>query len=262
VRQVLVAVGSMKGSPGATTFAVVLAAVWPGGPATMLEADCAGGDIGGRCWLADTPGLAGLASAVRSGRSPLAEYATPLPCGVPVVVAPASRQAATVAVGLLADAEVQAWAADLPVVVDVGRLDPGMPSTGLALAADVLLVLTDGGAASLLRLADTRVPRDRSRLLLVGSCDYCDDDIAEAVGLPVAGHVPRDPRAAAVVWGRRPPNRSWTSRGLPATARALANELDAGTRSPAGLAAVDRPPDATPEHLPHATSPLPAGSRT
>ena len=39
-----IALVSAKGSPGVTTTALLLAAVWPGG-ATLLEADPAGGDL-------------------------------------------------------------------------------------------------------------------------------------------------------------------------------------------------------------------------
>jgi hypothetical protein len=229
VSPVLVAVGSLKGSPGVTTLVVVLAAVWPGGPATVLEADCAGGDLGGRCWLPDTPGLASLATGARAGSCLIAEHIARLRCGVPVVVAPASRQAATIAVGLLAESDPRTWASDQAVIADVGRLDPGLPSSALAWTSSVLLIVSGGDEASLLRLADADLPRERAHLVLVGGCAYPVEDVAAAVGLPVAGQVPWDPRAAAVAWGQRPPGTSWTSRGLPAAARALAHHVAAAT---------------------------------
>jgi hypothetical protein len=243
----LIGIGSVKGSPGVTTLAVVLAATWPGEPATVVEADCAGGDVGGRCWLSDSPGLASLATAARAGGCDLGEHTALLSCGVPVVVAPAARQAATIGVGLLADADYRLWVGDHPVVADLGRLDPGLPNSVLARAARVLLVVTGGDEASLLRLVDAGLPVDSTHLILVGACGYADAEVAASVRLPVAAHLPWDPRAAAVVWAGRAPGRGWTSRGLPATARALANNLAATgttateTRDGAAQPALDRP---------------------
>jgi hypothetical protein len=240
---VLIGIGSVKGSPGVTTLAVVLAATWPGGSATVVEADCAGGDVGGRCWLPDSPGLASLATAARTGVSDLAEHAARLPCGVPVVVAPASRQAATIAVGLLAETDSRAWAGDRAVLVDLGRLDPGLPNTTLAQAAGVLLVVARGDEGSLLRLADAGLPADTTRLVLVGGCDYPDEEVTAGIGLPVAARLPWDRRAAEAVWAAQTPARGWTSRGLPAAARALAAALAGDSVVGAGATAATRHDD-------------------
>lgn len=225
---VLVAVGSVKGSPGATTLAVTLAAVWPDGPAVVIEADCAGGDLGGRCWLPDTPGRASLATGVRSGTVSLTEHLARLPCEVQVVVAPAGRHPATVAVGLLAEAGPAGWAKERATIVDVGRLDPGTPAAGLVEVSEVLLVCTRGDEASLMRLADAGLPSQLARVIVVGGSDYRLDEIAAAVGLPVAAMLPWDARAAQVVWGQAKPSRAWTKRGLPAVVRSLACDLAGG----------------------------------
>lgn len=234
----LIGIGSVKGSPGVTTLAVTLSATWPGETARVVEADCAGGDVGGRCWLSDTPGLASLATAARSGGCDLGEHTAALACGVPVVVAPAARQAATIAVGLLAEADHRVWTGHHTVVADLGRLDPGLPNGALARAVDVLLVVTTGDEASLLRLVDAGLPADTARLVLVRECDYPDAEVAASVGLPIAGHLPWDPRAAATVWSGQAPGRGWTSRGLPAAARALAGHL--ATAAPGTASAATR----------------------
>lgn len=223
----LIAVGSLKGSPGASTLALAMAAVWPDGSADargpmVVEADCAGGDLGGRCWLPDSPGLASLATGTRAGGVDLGQHTARLACGVEVVVAPASRQAATIAVGLLAEIDPAAWTGDRVVLADVGRLETGLPGVGLAEAADVLLLVSAGDEASLLRVGDAAIPRDRSRLVVVGACSYSAEEVETGVGIPVAGQLPWDPRAAAVLWGQRAPGRGWASRGLPAAARAVA----------------------------------------
>jgi hypothetical protein len=222
---VLIAVGSVKGSPGATTLAVALAALWPGRQAVVVEADCAGGDLGARCWLPDAPGLASLATAARTGTVTLADHIARLPCGADVVLAPAGRQAATVAVGLLAEAATRMWASGRHIILDVGRLDPGSPSAAILEAADILLLATGGDDGSLLRLAEAGLPAVPACLVLVGGSSHPVSEVAAAVGLPVSAVLPWDERAVQVLWGERAPGPAWAQRGLPAAVRALARRL-------------------------------------
>ena len=219
----LIAVGSIKGSPGATTLALALAAVWPGQQAVVVEADCAGGDLGGWCWLPDRPGLASLATKARTGTVSLTDHARRLPCGLDAVLAPAGRQAATVAVGLLAEAATTVWAEQRPTILDVGRLEPGSHTAALIDAADALLILTSGDEASLLRLAEANL--SRGSVVLVGHSDYPASEITAAVGLPVTAELPWDARAVRVLRGGRAPGSAWTRRGLPAAVRALTRYL-------------------------------------
>src|ERR1700716_3587109 len=87
----LVAVVSVKGSPGVTTFSVALAARWPAPARTLLvEADPSGGDVGVRFSLASTPGLVSLAAAARRSDDPAVvwQHTQALPGGLPVAAAP------------------------------------------------------------------------------------------------------------------------------------------------------------------------------
>jgi hypothetical protein len=197
--------------------------------------------MGGRCWLPDNPGLTSLATAARADRVVLRDHVSRLPCGVDVVVAPAARQASTIAVGLLAEAGLGTWLGDGTVVVDVGRLDPGIPSSEFVGAADLLVVVSHGDEASLLRLSDAGLPREKARLVIAGDCTFSSDEITRAVAVPVAAVLPWDPRAAGVVGGLAAPGRTWTKRGLPAAVRALAESLGIGTVQAVG---------ALPEHAP------------
>lgn len=222
----LIAVTSTKGSAGVTTLAVVLAAVWPGDDAPIVvEADCAGADLGAWHWLPDSPGVTTLATQSRTGNVTLDAHLTRLPCGVDVVLAPAGRHPATVAVGLLMEADFGLWAKERPTIADVGRLEPGAPSAALVEQADVVLVLARGDAGSLLRLADADLPIGTTRLVLVGGSRYTHAEIVDRTGLQVAAEVPWDARAVDVVAGRRDRSRGWSRRGLPAAARALATSL-------------------------------------
>ena len=87
----LVAVLSVKGSPGVTTFAVALAARWPAPYRPVLvEADPSGGDLATRFSLNPTPGLLSLAAAARRSADPAMvwQHAQGLPGGLPLVAAP------------------------------------------------------------------------------------------------------------------------------------------------------------------------------
>jgi hypothetical protein len=221
----LVALESAKGPSGVTTFAVALAAVWPREAPIVIEADCAGGDLGAWHWLPDSPGVASLAMQARTGGVTLDQHLTRLPCGVDVVLAPAGRHPATVAVGLLMEADLGLWAKERPTIADVGRLEPGAPSAALVEQADAVLVVSRGDEGSLLRLADADLPTGRSRLVLVGGSPYSPAEIVDRTGLEVAVEVPWDEHAAGIVSGRRRVRRGWTRRGLPAAARALAVSL-------------------------------------
>jgi hypothetical protein len=224
----VIAVGSVKGSPGATTLAAALAVVWPGDPAAVLiEADCAGGDLGGWHWMPDTPGVASLAGACRTGAVRLGEHVRRLPLGVDVLLGAAARSPATVAVGLLAEADHGLWAKERPTILDVGRLEPDAPASVLVGRAEVLLVVARGDEASLLRVADAKVPTGEVRLVLVGGCRYHPDEITVLTGLPVAASVPWDPYSARVIAGQAGARKGWTRRGVPAAARALAVQLAA-----------------------------------
>ncbi len=54
----LIAVCSLKGSPGVTTWALALAACWPRpASAVLVECDPSGGSLAARFGLAPAPGL-------------------------------------------------------------------------------------------------------------------------------------------------------------------------------------------------------------
>jgi hypothetical protein len=221
----VIVLGSVKGSPGVTTFAAALAVVWPGPRPVLVEADCAGGDLGGWHLVPDDRGTASLAAGCRTGTVRLAEHTRLLRFGAEVVVAAAARRPATVAVGVLAGADPAVWAGQRPAVVDVGRLEPEAPSGRLVARAGVLLLVCYGDEASLLRVADLDPPAADVRLVLVGGCSYPAREVTELTGRPVAVQVPWDPYAARVIAGRAPLRRGWTRRGLPAAARAVATAL-------------------------------------
>ncbi|GIH10054.1 hypothetical protein Rhe02_81210 [Rhizocola hellebori] len=218
----IIAVASHK-SGGATTTAAALALSWPGEPAVLVEADPAGGDMSGWHAVPDVPGLVTLASACRAGVGvELSAHSAHLPLGLEVVPAPAGRPQASASIGLLADADTGMWAKARPVVVDVGRLEPGSPALPLAAAADVLLVVCRVDVLSLLRASLAEQAFPSAALVLIGQSIHDTHELETQLTLTVAAQLPLDRHAAEVIAGTRRPPKGWTRVGLPAAARALA----------------------------------------
>lgn len=214
----LVAVGSVKGSPGVTTFAVVLAACWPAARRVVVEADPAGGDLAARFGLRPSPGLVSLAAEVRTMTCPDGElvgrHTQPIGDGLRAVPAPpgaAEARAALAAMtpGGLAAAQVSAADPETLIVIDAGRLDPAAPP-GLAEGADVLLVLASARADDLAHLPSRLKTLGRGcrqrRLLLVGD-GYPTSEVERELGASVSGRIPHDARAAAALRGLGPGKR-------------------------------------------------------
>jgi len=232
----LVAIGSVKGSPGVTSLAVALAARWPTPGAVVVEADPAGGDLAFRFGHHREPGLSELAADTRAGGvgRDLAAYTQPLTVGVDAVLAPAEPEAVP-AVRLLAARGVgllRAAAINRLVAVDVGRLAWQSPALPLAAAADVLLLVTRAwpdavDAVQVRRDALLALPGMRAsvRLVLAGDVPCPAREVERVVGLPVAGRVPDDRRGAAVLSGRARPGLGWTRLEFLRAARAVATAL-------------------------------------
>lgn len=150
----LVAVCSAKGSPGVTSTALALTAVWPEDDARLLEADPSGGDLAFRCRHASgsevalTPNLLGLATAVRgssleSWADPglLERYCQPLASGVRMVPGLPSPAQARSLTGLWGQIAHAAEGASTHVVADLGRLERSDRTMPLAGAATVIVVV-------------------------------------------------------------------------------------------------------------------------
>jgi MinD-like ATPase involved in chromosome partitioning or flagellar assembly len=226
----LVAVLSVKGSPGVTTFSVALAARWPAPARTLLvEADPSGGDVAMRFSLNSTPGLVSLAAAARRSNDPTVvwQHVQALPGGLPVVAAPPDADRARAALSALAEPALAdsgarvgvlraaANAPDTAVIVDCGRIDASSPAMPIVRSADAMILLTGAHADDLAHLA-RRLPAigrwtPHPVMLLVGD-GYSVADVARELGVPPLGRVPDDPRGAAVLCGR-PRTLRWRRSG-------------------------------------------------
>lgn len=239
----VIAVCSVKGSPGVTTLCVALAARWPApGRAVVVECDPSGGSLAARFGLRTAPGLVSLTAAARQNRDlMLWAHTQPLPGGVPVVVAPPGGDYARAALATLLDARRQsvlrgaAAVAGSVVVADCGRLDAVSPAMAIAREADRVLLVVRPRADELSHLAASLSMVDlwamRPGLVLVGR-GHPAGEVTRELGVPVLAEIPHDVPGARALSGlpgrRRGPVRSRLGRVVHAIARDL-GDLTAAT---------------------------------
>ncbi len=250
----LVAVGSSRGAPGATTLAMALAASWPSDRKLLIwEADADGGVLAARYGLGDQPGVATLAATARQGRlsrDQLWDHTQALPGGTPVVVGAESAEQATVVLGDVGK-QLAEWFArhgSLDVIADVGRLSPRSPAVAIAEHADITLMTVRPHLEELRpaahRLAALAAAGATVAWVLIGSGPYSADDVKEAFKIEVAGSIPSDTRAADIIssgGSARTLRRSLLIR----SARTLAEDL-CGRLSPQ-ISTETPPPAAVPD---------------
>jgi hypothetical protein len=155
----LIALASVKGSPGVTTTCLALAAAWPAQRRLIIEADPAGGDLGPWLGLPAAPGLTGLAAAARHDHSSDVawQHACELGGGLHLVIAPAGADQASACLAALAqnaDTIFTSLAAGPDTVIaDLGRLDPGSAALPIAARADITLLMVRPRVSDLSNLA-------------------------------------------------------------------------------------------------------------
>jgi Mrp family chromosome partitioning ATPase len=199
----VVAVASLR-SCGCSTLALGLAATWPQRCRRVLlvEADPAGGTLAAAAGWAAEPGLVSLAAAARHGGDPalVFEHCQALPGGTLAVSGPASAEQSRSSLAVLGPLLGRLGDLDAEVVVDCGRLDPGSPARPVAERAERVLVAVRPRLADLHATATwlaAHPPGERRvSLVAVGDGPYPDAEIADALGVEVAGRLPWDPDAA------------------------------------------------------------------
>ncbi len=218
----LVALCSLKGSPGVTTASVGLAAGWPSSePRVVVECDPAGGDLLGRYRLETAPGLVSLAAAARHRGEPglVWQHTQRLPGRLPVVVGPTGADQARAALAQLTQSGTRvlrraANRAGTVVIADCGRIDPESPALSVIREADVMLLLARAHDDALAHVATqwhTVARWSRSpHFLLVGE-GYSTDEVVRTLDINVMGRIPEDPAGAAALGGR-PGRRSAPAR--------------------------------------------------
>lgn len=223
----LIVLASDKGSPGVTTTAITLAAVWPR-RALLAELDPTGGDVALRLRgprgapLSPEVGLISLAVGVRRGARPdqVFEHVQRLDGGLEVIVGLSAAEQGSGLTGLWGPVgEMLDRTPGVDVIADCGRLYPGSPAVDvLASAAAVVLVTRPSiDAVAHLRSRAGVVQRELERrpgrppLVFVvvvttprddGSPKQIDLVLRQAgLSVPVLGRVALDPKGAGLLSG-------------------------------------------------------------
>ena len=167
----------------------------------FVELDPSGGSV--ECWTGSTgePGLIPVASGLRravDGESLMAHVAM-VPPGVRSLLAPTSGMLAESTIASIGDRLVLALAdLDATVVIDAGRWARSQPTARRVAGCDVVGVVcvpTVAGVEAAEALLDPlEAVAARVMLVLVGDRPYPPNEVAAAVGIPVAGVLDWDPR--------------------------------------------------------------------
>lgn len=212
----ILTLSSIGGAPGATSWALLLAAAWPSGNTperVVLEADPDGGVLGARYGLGVDPGAVSLVAACgRDNQIALADHGRQIQDNLWVVPGPElaetaqpvwARGANTVAAALAAD--------DRTWIVDLGRLGPNSPVNPFADLASINILVAHVGNESLVQIP-SRINRlaisgGTTGLILVGKTGHANPDLTSFSGADRVWEVP-DPidlpaLVAKIVMGRR-----------------------------------------------------------
>ncbi|MDF5758427.1 hypothetical protein [Spongiactinospora sp. TRM90649] len=227
----LIVVCSGGHSPGVTTTGLALALTWPR-DVLLAECDPAGGSLLSG-YLVGQPqerGLGEWAVLLRRGADP-AETLTEQ------VVHLTSEQRCRILPGLAEPAQLSLvqplWptiaktfaAAPGDVIADLGRIGGSDTPAPLLAAADEVLVVARPVLRDLSVLAPRMKTLPRARVLLAGTGPYTSREVAKALGVAVADHLPHDARAATLLSHGVGNARHLARSLLVRSARSLANTL-------------------------------------
>jgi Mrp family chromosome partitioning ATPase len=206
---------SAKGSPGVTTASIALAAA---ADALLIELDPSGGSI--ECWTGVTgePGLVVMAGGLR--RSPTLDpeaVNAAINAGIPTIdaiLAPTSGSYAESTIASLAGGWATGVGTHRDVFADCGRWSPSQRSAGRILGADAVLLVCQpdlNGVESARHLVDALRSAGSETIgtLVVGDRPYQPEEVATALGVPLMGALPWDPRSRQLLLrsGHRGPYR-------------------------------------------------------
>jgi hypothetical protein len=189
----MVVLGSVRGSPGVTSWSLLLATAWPVESAIeriVLEADEAGGVVGARYGWGVDPGLASLAAALRRNQHnvELSEHGREVAPGLFVVPAPETAERTAAVLRACSDELAERLANDGRVwFVDVGRLDDRAQTTGFVERAAATLLVSSGRPEDVVPLR-SRAEAIRARqvaflgLIVAGPCQYGRGELLEFGG--------------------------------------------------------------------------------
>lgn len=189
----LVTFASLRGAPGVTTTALLVASALE--DAVVVEADLDGGVLAARYGLGREPGLTTLAADSDHDVRNHAQDAG----GVPVVVAPETPTTCASIWRTAGDRITRNLQAGTGTsIIDAGRLRAPSP---IVAASDQLVVVVQPVAEQLVALAHTLAPTRAAIagelvVLIAGDGPYRSEQIESELGVRVIGAVPNDHVAA------------------------------------------------------------------
>ena len=250
----VVAVASVRSS-GVTTLAIGLASVWPSQRQRLLvEADPAGGTLAAAAGFPCEPGLVSLAAAARRHDDPAValEHAQPLHAGTVALCGPPNAERARSALTMLSGLLGRLCELDVDVFVDCGRIELSASNATYFEQADLGVLAVRPRLADLHALGSflqNHTDQLRSStLVLIGPGPYRGAEVADALGVDVAGQIPWDPDAAQMLASAAVDSRQLTRtpavRALRTLADALACRVEprSADARPASVARADKGP--------------------
>ena len=188
----IVTLGSVRGSPGVTSWCLLLAAAWPeafGSERVVLEADVDGGVLGARYGVGVEPGAVSLIASLRHGGDEVAvaEHGREAAPGLWLVPGPESgEQARSVWSGTASQVAPRLARDDRVWLVDVGRLSPSSATIPLAEWSNMALVVCRAGPEDLVqvpgRVAAMQQHAATVGVLVVGKPPYDRSELIEFFG--------------------------------------------------------------------------------
>jgi hypothetical protein len=185
----IVTMGSIRGSPGVTSWSLLLAAAWPASfdvERVVVEADIDGGVLGARYGFGVDPGVVSLIAALRRSDDravAVDEHARLVGDGLWVLPGPESGEQARAVWTGTADSVAARLAEDERVwLVDAGRLDAASPVLPLAQLARLSIVVCGGGHEDLVqvpaRVATLAGHAESVGVMVVGKTSHTTGELA------------------------------------------------------------------------------------
>jgi hypothetical protein len=238
----LFALASLKGAPGTTTLACLVAATWPlDRRVVVAECDPCGGDLAARFELVTTRGCLSLATAARRDPDSVVadSHVQRLPGGLEVLVGGSSAEMALAQSVTRANVNqaVVTIASSVDVVADLGRLiAPYDACLQLLQEAEAVGVLIGPDHASVAHAVDQRelltdLCGERISLMIVGRGACRPRDVESLTGMRVSAEIPSDPAAAAVASGSSGGARRLARSVLVKSARRIADSFASTTQT-------------------------------
>lgn len=219
----IVTVGSIRGAPGATSWALLLATAWPvefEEQRVVLEADPNGGVIGARYGLGVEPGALRLVTSMRRNGSTAIDVdgsARIIEPGLLVVPGPESGETARpVWVDSAIDIARRLTVDERLWIVDIGRSDETNPCLAFARHARLTVLVVGARPEDLVQLPERVVAMQRFggsvAVIVSGRCQFTAADVESFSGADAVWTV--DPRSDLIdevgsLLGARRGRRSW-----------------------------------------------------